>query len=88
MHYDVHADTMDLYAANRVAAKQAIRDEMPMTAERHERLATHIQNASDWARANCPPGYRIQSTIRFEAVPDVNPVYNGSRGDIYSRKEA
>lgn len=86
-HYDIHIDTMDLYASQRVAANQARRDQMPKTGERHDALATHIENARNWAQANCPPGFTYRTMIRFEIIPAVNPVYNGSRGDIYSHNK-
>ncbi len=82
--YDIHISSTDEYAANVIAAKQARADGMPECAKRHDEMALHLQNAQRWAQANCPPGYRISTTIRFDFVPAVNPVYNGSRGNIYS----
>lgn len=84
--YEIHACSMDIYAANRIAAKQARVDQMPITADRHDALAVHMQNAQNWAAANCPPGYTVDFKLVFTFTPDVHPTYVGPR-DIYTHEE-
>jgi hypothetical protein len=85
--YEMHVSSMDLYAANEIAAKVADRDQMPRTGDRHREIALHLKNASDWAQANCPSGFRVNTKVVVEFVPDVTAVYNGSRGNIYLKEK-
>lgn len=70
-NYSFEVSVMDLRAANSIAAKQAIRDMMPRTADRHEEIADHIQIASTAMQNIVPEGYRMRMRVVFDLVPNV-----------------
>ena len=75
-HVVVECHSTDMTAAHRVAARQAKRDQMPTTAERHENLAARIQAAVDWAVDHAPDGYSVTMEVHVNIVPNINPQYH------------
>ena len=71
--YQIHVSAVDLSVALDCEADRARSEEMFGTAERQARTARHVKNASRQLSRIVPDGYRLQCTIQFEFVPDVNP---------------
>lgn len=71
--YQIHVSAVDLSVALDCEADRAQSEEMYGTADRQRKTARHVKNASRQLAKLVPDGYRLQCTIQFEFVPDVNP---------------
>lgn len=73
--YSIHINSpTDVAVALRCEADRASSEGFRHVAERQNALALHIENACHHLGKLAPEGYRLQLTIDFAFVADVNPV--------------
>ena len=71
--YHIHVSPTDASVAFDCEADRAQKEGFPGVEKRQRETALHIRNAWHHLAAHTPPGFRVQTTISFEVVPDVNP---------------
>ena len=72
--YTIHISAMDTSVAFDCEADRAAREGFKGVEERQRATALHLRNAVHHMAEVCPEGYRVQTRIVVEHVPNVNAV--------------